>query len=193
MMKNVEVGMSKICIGRPVELPVSISRVRANMRIDGDYMDDLLTQWLVGIVAAAEHDIGQCLMRQRWEVRLDAFPSSIDLPHPVLDVVGVAYLDADGARQTLAPSAYKLLPSRYKTKLVPARSMHWPSTSPEEQAVIVTVDCGYGDVPEAVPANVQLYLLAKLADQFDPNTRAERESAPSPFITRLLDGCRSTV
>ncbi|WP_170840514.1 head-tail connector protein [Janthinobacterium lividum] len=185
--------MSAICIVPPSILPVSIEQARANMRIDGDYMDQSLELWLKGITATAEHEIGQCLMRQTWEVRLDAFPAAIDLPHPVLSVTSVAYLDVDGAKQTLVPEAYKLVPARYKTALVPARGAAWPLTSPEPHAVVVTVECGYGDTSDKVPSNVQLYLLAKLVDQFDPNTRAEKEAAPSPFIARLLDGCRSNV
>ncbi|OEZ66302.1 hypothetical protein JAB5_00840 [Janthinobacterium sp. HH103] len=185
--------MTKIRTIPPDKLAVPIEQVRANMRIDGDYMDSLLEQWLKGITATAEHEIGQCLMPQTWEVRLDAFPALIDLPHPVLGVSSVKYVDADGAERTLPPAAYKLVPARYKTELAPARGAAWPATSPEPHAVIVTVECGYGDTSDKVPANVQLYLLAKLVDQFDPNTRAEKESAPSPFIERLLDGCRSSV
>lgn len=185
--------MSKICIISPTKLPVSIEQARANMRIDGDYMDQFLELWLKGIAGSTEHEIGQCLMRQTWEVRLDAFPEAIDLPHPVLSVTSVAYLDVDGVKQVLAPAAYKLVPGRYKTVLVPARGAAWPATSPEPHAVIVTVECGYGDTSDKVPVNVQLYLLAKLVDQFDPNPRVEKETAPSPFIARLLDGCRSNV
>jgi uncharacterized phiE125 gp8 family phage protein len=186
-------GMSKICTISPTKLPVSIEQARANMRIDGDYMDQFLELWLKGIAASTEHEIGQCLMRQTWEVRLDAFPDSIGLPHPVLNVVSVEYLDVDGIKRTLAPAAWKLVAERYKSSLAPARGMNWPATLIESHAVVVTVECGYGDTPEKVPANVQLYLLAKLVDQFDPNTRAERESAPSPFIVRLLDACRSSI
>lgn len=183
--------MSKICTIPPTKLPVPIEQARANMRIDGDYMDPFLELWLKGIAAATEHEIGQCLMRQTWQVRLDAFPDAIDLPHPVLSVTSVAYLDLDGVEQVLAPATYKLTPARYQTSLAPVRGATWPATSPESHAVVVTVECGYGDTPDKVPANVQLYLLAKLVDQFDPNTRAEKESAPSSFIARLLDACRS--
>nr|WP_314607334.1 hypothetical protein [uncultured Janthinobacterium sp.] len=185
--------MTKIRTVGPINLAVDLAAARANMRIDGDYMDSFLTLWLAGITATMEHEIGQCFIRQTWEVRLGEFPASVDLPHPVLNVTSVAYLDVDGTKQTLVPEAYKLVPARYKTSLVPARGAAWPATSPEPHAVIVTVECGYGDTSDKVPANVQLYLLAKLVDQFDPNTRAEKETAPSPFIARLLDGCRSDV
>lgn len=185
--------MTQICIIPPSSLAVPIEQARANMRIDGTDMDQFLTLWLEGITAAAEHEIGQCLMRQTWEVRLDSFPASIPLPHPVLEVEFVAYIDQEGVAQQLAPEAYQLVPGRYASSLVPARGTAWPAASADPSAVVVTVACGYGDVPDKVPANVRLYLLAKLVDQFDPNTRAEKETAPSPFIARLLDACRSRI
>lgn len=183
--------MTSICIIPPTELPVSIERARANMRIDGDYMDSFLRLWLEGVTTAAEDEIGQRLIRQTWEVREDAFPTVFYLPHPVLRVTSVAYLDVEGIEQVLQPAAYKLVPSRYQTRLAPARGASWPATSPEPHAVIVTVECGYGDTSEKVPANVQLYLLAKLVEQFDPVTRTERDTVQSLYIERLLDGCRT--
>lgn len=183
--------MSEICIRYPAVLAVALEQARTNMRIDGDYMDSFLELWLKGIIAATEHEIGQRLMRQTWEVRLDAFPAAINLPHPVLSVTSVAYLDVDGIERVLEPTACKLVHTRYKTTLVPARGVTWPATSPEQHAVVVTIECGYGDTPDKVPANVQLYLLAKLVDQFDPSTQKEKETAPSPFLARLLDDCRS--
>jgi len=185
--------MSQICITPPTILAVTLEQAKLNLRVDGNYLDALIESWLRGIISVLEHEIGQCLMPQTWEVRLDAFPATIDLPHPVLNVVSVVYLDANCVERVLAPTTYKLVAARYQTTLVPARGATWPTTSAEPHAVIVTVECGYGYTPEKVPPNVQLYLLAKLVDQFDPNTRAERESAPSPFIARLLDACRSSV
>lgn len=182
---------TKICIVPPAGLPVSIEQARANMRIDGDYMDQFLELWLRGITAATEHEIGQCFIQQTWEVRLDAFVGEISLPHPVMRVVSVRYLDIAGVGQTLDTAAFRLVASSYQTVLVPASGASWPATAPERHAVVVTVECGYGDKPAAVPINVQLYLLAKLVDQFDPTTRSEKEGAPSPFIDRLLDKCRS--
>lgn len=185
--------MTQICIIPPSSLAVPIEQARANMRIDGTDMDQFLTLWLEGITAAAEHEIGQCLMRQTWEVHLDSFPASIPLPHPVLDVKSVVYVDPEGLKQQLAAEAYQLVPGQYASSLVPARGTEWPKLSAGPGALVVTVASGYGDDPKKVPANVRLYLLAKLVDQFDPNTRTERETAPSPFIARLLDACRSRI
>ena len=185
--------MRKICIERSTVLAVPLAKARENLRVDGEYMDALITTWLSGIIADAEFQLGQCLMEQTWEVHLDRFPTPIPLPHPVLsvdDVASITYLDANGIGQTLAPAAYQLVRSEYKSSLVPARGMVWPSSA-DVCTPVVTVKCGYGNTPDKTPANIQLYLLAKLVEQFDPATRSERDTVQSTFIDRLLDACRT--
>ncbi|MDC8756257.1 head-tail connector protein [Janthinobacterium fluminis] len=201
--------MTKIQTVAPTELAVDLAAARANMRIDGDHMDGLLTLWLKGIIMVLEHEIDQCIMEQTWAVRLDVFPgispwsvggtdsgrvsAAIALPHPVLAVTSVKYLDIAGVEQTLAPSAYKLVVQRYQSYLIPKLGTRWPATANEADAVVVSVQCGYGSTSASTPENVQLYILAKLVEQFDPATRLERDTVQSVFIDRLLDACRSYV
>lgn len=199
--------MAAIRTVAPTALAVDLAVAKSNMRIDGDHMDGLVTLWLKGIIGTLEHEIGQRLMEQTWEVRLARFPTIpfqgigyacaggapdvIRLPHPVLAVTSVKYLDIDGIEQTLAPAAYKLTVERYQSYLMPARGINWPATVDESGAVTVTAQCGYGGTASSTPENVQLYILAKLVEQFDPITRTERDTVQSVFIDRLLDACRS--
>lgn len=73
---------------------------------------------------------------------------------------------------------------------MPARGGAWPPTLADAD-VTVELACGYGAAPADVPENVQLYILAKLVEQFDPATRLERDTVQSAFVERLLDACRS--
>lgn len=183
--------MTQRQITPPARLAVTLDQAKANLRVDGYDMDALITMWVEGIIAVLEHEIGQCLMRQTWQVTLDAFPLAIKLPHPVLDVTSVKYLDAAGIAQIVPPASYRLQSSAYATSLIPAKGMAWPSTCADVCNVVVDVVCGYGDVPAATPKNVQLYILAKLTEQFDPATRLERDTVQSNFVDRLLDACRT--
>lgn len=199
--------MTAILIVPPTVLPVTLAAAKANMRIDDDALDALIPVWIAGITAKLEHEIGQCLMEQTWEVSLDRFPSvelhtictrvpeqaamQIVLPHPVLRVESVSYLDAAGEAQVLAPTAYKLRRSRYSSALHPAGGNGWPAAAADGASILVKVVCGYGTAPAATPPNVQLYILAKLVEQFDPATRMERDTVQSVFVEQLLDGCRS--
>jgi uncharacterized phiE125 gp8 family phage protein len=199
--------MTKIRTAAPTVLAVTLEDAKMALRIDGSDMDVLVTMWTKGVIANLEHEVGQCMMEQTWEVRLPAFPgvpcwavgqpsprnlsAEISLPHPVMEVTSVSYIDIDGATQTLAPEAYRINRTRYTSTLSPARGGSWPATAEDDAAVVVVAQCGYGDAPEATPEEVQLYILAKLAEQFDPATRLERDTVQSKFVDGLLDRCRS--
>jgi uncharacterized phiE125 gp8 family phage protein len=182
--------MTAIRITPPATLPVNLAIAKANMRVDGDDMDVLITSWIKGIVAVLEHEIGQCLIEQTWRVTLDCFPEAIKLPHPVLSITSVKYFDVNGTEKTLEPAAYRLCRARYQSHLMPARGGAWPATLADADVTVELV-CGHGAAPADVPENVQLYILAKLVEQFDPATRLERDTVQSAFVERLLDACRS--
>ena len=183
--------MSQICISPPAILAVTLEQAKLNLRVDGDYLDALIEIWLQGIIAELEHEIGQCLMPQTWEVTLDGFGDTIGLPHPVISIESVSYLDAQGRRKELSPTAWSLSRGRYKTVLAPAAGASWPVASGSSEAVIIRLVCGHGASAESTPANIRLYILAKLVEQFDPVTRTERDTVQSTYIERLLDACRT--
>ena len=179
-----------IRITPPTELAVDLALIKKNMVIDGDYMDDVVIGWARGVISQLEQEIGQCLMAQTWRVTLDAFAPEIALPHPVIDIVSVKYIDPDGAEQVLATGDYRIRASRYQTLLVPSRGARWPATLDDTDVVTIDVQCGYGATPAATPDNVKLYIMAKLVEQFDPATRLERDTVQSAFVDRLLDACK---
>lgn len=199
--------MTMIRTAAPAVLAVSLDEAKQALRIDGNDMDALVTIWTKGVIADLEHETGQRMMEQTWEVRLPAFPGvqcwalgqpapdvkavEISLPHPVMAVTSVTYIDQVGTDRVLAESEYRINRSRYASTLSPARGATWPATAEGEAAVAVVVKCGYGSTPAATPEEVQLYILAKLAEQFDPATRMERDTVQSKFIDGLLDRIRS--
>lgn len=62
--------MTMICTTGPTALPVTMEAARGALRVDGTDLDAQITSWLRGIVADLEHEIGQCVMEQTWQVRL---------------------------------------------------------------------------------------------------------------------------
>lgn len=191
LLTTMHTTMSEICISPPTMLAVTLEQAKLNLRVDGDYLDGLIEIWLQGIIAELEHEIGQCLMPQTWEVTQDGFGDTIGLPHPVISIESVSYLDAQGKRKELSPTAWSLSRGRYKTVLAPAAGASWPVTSRSSEAVIIRLICGHGESAESTPANIRLYILAKLVEQFDPVTRTERDTVQSTYIERLLDACRT--
>lgn len=185
------ITMSQICISPPTILAVTLGQAKLNLRVDGEYLDALIEIWLQGIIAELEHETGQCLMPQTWEVTLDGFGDTIGLPHPVISIESVSYLDSQGARKELSPTAWSLSRGRYKSVLSPFAGASWPVTFRSSEAVIIRLICGHGASAESTPANVRLYILAKLVEQFDPVTRTERDTVQSTYVERLLDACRT--
>lgn len=184
--------MTMIRTTAPAVTPVTIEDARAALRVDGTDLDTQITIWLKGITADLEHETGQCVMEQGWEVRLPCFPVDgvIKLPHPAMSITSVSYLDTVGTTKVLDAAAYRLNVARYASTLTPARGASWPATAEDAAAVTVVLKCGYGDAPAATPEEIQLYILAKLAEQFDPATRLERDTVQSNFVAGLLDRCR---
>ena len=179
----------------PTVLAVPLADAKGALRIEDDStdLDDQVTAWTKGVIAAAENKTGQCLMQQTWEVRLDDFPDcELELPHPVIEITSVKYLDQAGTERTLAPEAYRLKREAYRTTIRPVGGVDWPLTQDAEDAeadpVVVAVVCGYGDATTDVPEAFTLYILAKLVEQFDPAARMERDTVQSTFIEGLLDG-----
>lgn len=185
--------MTAIRTTAPTVLAVSLDDAKLAMRIDGSDLDALVTNWIKGVIADLEHETGLCLMSQGWTTTLDAFPTcAISLPHPVISITSVQYLDANGATQTLSSGAYRINRARYETTITPVTGTDWPATQDETGAVTIVTVNGVGTTDAATPANVKLYVLAKLVEQFDPATRLENRDTPqSKYLDRLLDACRS--
>lgn len=198
--------MTMIRTAAPTVLAVSLTEAKQALKIDGNDMDALVTIWTKGVIADLEHETGQRMMEQTWEVRLPAFPgvqcwalgqpwprqmaAAIELPHPVMTVTSVTYIDQAGTERVMAESEYRINRGRYASTLSPAPGATWPATADSENAVVVVLKCGYGNTASATPEEAQLYILAKLAEQFDPATRLERDTVQSKFIDGLLDRIR---
>ncbi len=183
--------MTARLVTAPTVPAVDLADVKRNLRIDSDdtSFDANLADWIAGVVAHAEHYTGRALMSQAWRVALDAFPDVIDLPvAPVLSVATVKYYDSDGVLQTLASTEYTVDTETAPGRIVPAPTKSWPSTQTGRiNAVLVDLTAGYGTTSASTPAGFKLYLLAKIAEQFDPNARGERVTVQSTYIDMMLD------
>lgn len=175
----------------PAELPVDLREAARNLGIEDAESDVHIERWLRGIVRTLELRIGQCLMRQTWAGTLPAFPAVVRLPHPVLQVVSIDYVDEAGEERSLPPSAVRVvMQDEYTTVLKPARGQAWPATLQDDEAVRITVECGYGDSPVATPDDLKLYILAKLVEQYDPAAGGEKETVQTSYLENMLDHYR---
>ena len=168
----------------PAALAVSLASAKANLRIDDDAHDPIITAWLLGIIAHAEHYTGLAFVNQAWRVTLDAFPDEIELPAPVSSVTSVKYVDETGTEKTLAQAAYTVDAASRPGRIVPAYGKEWPATRDQINAVTVDVVAGFGASPDDVPGGIRTYILAKLAEQYDGE---DAKRVANSYIDRLLD------
>jgi uncharacterized phiE125 gp8 family phage protein len=183
--------MTARLITPPAELAVSLLEAKQNLgfRIAATDDDARIRAWIEGITAHAEHYTGRAVINQTWRVTLDRFPDAIQLAMPPLvSVTSLKYLDAEGVEQTLDPQDYLIDAVSEPGYAVPAPGKTWPSTADQINAVKVEYVAGYGTDSTATPAAIRLYILAKLAEQFDPATRTiSKESVGASYLDRLLD------
>jgi|GEM_PF-1884574 len=172
--------MTAVCTTPPAVLAVSLDDAREKIRAaEDDGLDNQLTLSLQGLVGEVEHATGHCLMEQGWTVTLDAFPVAcagaepiIRLPHPVLAVQSVTYIDQAGIEQTLAGTAYEIVEERYRSFFAPKPGTVWPPTMSRRRAVKVQCTAGHGSDASKTPAPARQYILARLELEYCPPLRA---------------------
>ena len=174
--------MTAILIEQATELAVSLQEAKDGLRVDGGDLDTQITLWVRGITAHAEGYIRRAIMKQKWQMTLSGFDSTISLPVTPVLAVSIKYYDEDGAEQELGADQF-----RFTRAGVVEPVASWPVTQSRGDAVTITFDCGFGEDADAVPADIKLYVIAKLVEQFDPLTRLEKDTVQASFIDSLLD------
>ncbi|MGI4849324.1 MAG: head-tail connector protein [Janthinobacterium lividum] len=173
------------------ELAVPLETAKANLGFDGNDSDLLITVWLKGVIAHAENYTNRAFVHQTRRLTLDSFAEAIELERsPLASVIAIRFYDVDGQQQTLDPADYLVDTASEPGYVVPAAGKAWPATADRVNAVTVDYVAGYGPSDVTVPEEIQLYILAKLVEQFDPTVRLEQMTVQSTFIDSLLQSSR---
>lgn len=161
-------------------MPVTLDELKLHARVDSPHENNLLTDLIA--VATEYLDgksglLGRSLITQTYRLTLDAFPAEIALPLPPAQAVtSITYIDAEGAVQTLDPSAYRLIGSD-PGKVIPVNS--WPSTKTDPEAVKIEFRAGYGDLAADVPAAIKRAILEHCTFFYETRSMISFASAPS--------------
>ena len=127
-------------------LPITVADMKTALRIDGTERDAEITWALHGAAAIASHEGGKQIMRQTYELTLDAFPDAIELTRvPVASITSVTYADSAGVQTVLSSALYALddADDNGWAYVVPAYGESWPATRAEINAVKVRYVAGY--------------------------------------------------
>jgi uncharacterized phiE125 gp8 family phage protein len=178
-------------ITAPAEEPITLAETRVHLRVEHDADDLLISGLITAARQAAESRTGRALVSQEWRATCECWPLELTLsPSPLISVEAVTYLDADGVRQTLAPSSYQVVTDTMQGYICPAYGATWPTTRIEPGSIRIDYTAGYGNA-SAVPQSIKVWMLMLIGTWY-----AQRESivtgtivaeVPRGFWEGLLD------
>ncbi len=149
----------------PATEPVTLTELKAHLRIVGSTHDTLLNLLIKGVREHLERTLGRAFITQTWTYWLDKFPAggkAISLPRPPLKTLThVKYTDTpDGNVITLDTGEYTVdkLSTFLKGRVFEAWDKTWPDTREIRNAVEVKFDAGYG-AASAVPTVIKWALM----------------------------------
>jgi uncharacterized phiE125 gp8 family phage protein len=144
----------------PTVEPVSRTELKLHCRVDSSDDDTLLDALEIAARQSVENHTGRALINQTWELRLDAFPTEIQLPICPVVSATISYVDSAGAVKTLSPTVYDVDKYSEPGRITPAYGQSVPATREIPNAVTVTFVSGYGataaSVPEALKCAIKL-------------------------------------
>lgn len=153
--------------------PILFAEAQAHLRIDTNDEQDHIEALIVAARMHVEEFTDRQLITATRTLKLDTFPSSscpIELPKPPLaSISSVAYLDADGASQTLSASTdYQSDLLSHPGRLLPQPGVLWPETEFERlNAVTIVYTAGYGAAGSSVPRPLRLAMLLLIGQWYE--------------------------
>lgn len=174
----------------PAEEPVSLTELKAQLRIDGTDSDVLLTLHLQAARESVENFTRRAIITQTLTYVLSAFPyrssssqgccyepqslqsaqklAGFDLPRGSLQsVTSIKYYDENNVQQTLdANTYYHVIKDTILGRVVLRSGQTWPTTYDRPDAVEVVYVAGYG-AAGLVPASLKAAVLMTAAHWFE--------------------------
>lgn len=171
-----------ICVSPPAVEPVSLAEVKAQMRVDGDDEDALITDLISVARERLEQETRRAFIKQRWTAYITGnFSSSwgpVELPRPRIisdedNPFLLQYRDDEGAWH--ADVSMALYAQREPALLYSLADQAGIGTAngPQDALWRATYWTGYGETPESVPAPIRraiMLLVAHLFDRREPVT-----------------------
>lgn len=167
-------------VAAPAAAPLSRDAAKLHLSVDASDQDSLIDDAIAAAVAEIDgpRGLGICMVDQTWRLSLDSFnhrfaapgdcrafnpqrngrhPQGIDLLlGPVIEVVSVKYVAADGTLTTLDPAAYQVDTDQDPAVLTPVFNTFWPITRRQPGAVKIEFRAGFAlaDSLTDVPADL---------------------------------------
>jgi uncharacterized phiE125 gp8 family phage protein len=178
----------------PVVEPVTLAEAKSHCRVDTSVDDTLIVGYIATARELVEDYLDRSLVTQQYVMRLDAFPTEIELPRPPMvasgtaTAVSITFTTGDtGGTATLSTTQYRV--DRDATPGV-IRNLYggsWPSHLLDQNSVTVTWWAGYGDAT-SVPQRVKSAMLMTILELYDKRGDAQLPAGAKALLDTVSWG-----
>lgn len=152
--------MPTITTIQPAIEPVTLQEAKDHLNYTGSLDDSIIDFIIKTARETVENLTGRALITRTLELTTGCFSDVMELSKPTLQsVTSVAYIDTDGATQTLATSIYDVDAKSTPGAVRLGYDQSWPSIRSVYNAVTITYKAGYGDNAQDVPGPLKSAML----------------------------------
>jgi uncharacterized phiE125 gp8 family phage protein len=189
--------MALIRLVAPEVTPLSLTEVKAHLRVDGTDQDSVIQMYLDAATAYVDGEwgyLGRALVTQTWRLTIDTFPcAEIKIPLPPLQSISsVGYFDSAGDFQTLAEDVDYFVDDQSEPGWITPMTT-WPTTLDAINSVRIEFIAGYAgtssppSLTENIPAAIKQGMLLLITDWMEHRQNILTENINGlPFGTTAL-------
>lgn len=176
---------------------VTLAQIREQLVIE--HNDDL--KLLARLSATArdivERHIDGAVVDKNYEVKMDCFSASIEIPIWPIDPssVAVTYLDANQVSQPF--TSFDVDSARYSSTISPSAGSSWPQTANVRDAVTITFTAGFvateGEIPLAITHAILMTIATIEETRKNHSVGVELKEVPSSAMFFLEPFMRKVV
>lgn len=173
--------MPSILTTPPAIEPVSLSDVKAHLRLSQNDDDALLGTLISAARRRIEAETGRALIAQGWSCYLDDWPGTglVDLPvAPLIAVTGVTVYGDDDTPASIDPAHYYVDTVSLPPRLALRGSRVWPPPGRAANGIEIALTAGFGTTAASVPDDLRNAVMQLVAHLYENRGTGEEPSLP---------------